>query len=373
MIYVEMNMLKIVRRPKLGYCIYYKKSEPDVNFTKREHVIPAGVGGISKLPLGTVSDEANEYFSPFEMGILRNSFISVNRDNVGPGKRGSLNLNKIKAPTMRVFKKEDSSGENYNIGFVFAGESYIIPQIALDFNDKSNSYIPSYHSTVFDIQQGKQTILDFRNNLIGFLSNRKRTFNLIKMPYHTASHFINVGYFKGKWFAATSHKTINMDYLAGMLLPELKEEQFKDKEPVVEPKALLKSTYQIDTNVPLFYFFYAKTAFNALAFLKGSDFASKEIFDNIRKRILSHDNFDDIIIKDWTIPTEVKNIINRIPEKAHFVIITSNSNSVLASVSFYNEPPAIVKLTDNYEGEVFTEAIICDWMNRNEFTLDKLQ
>jgi len=174
-----MSYFKIIldERCKLGYCIYYKRSEPDVHFTKREHVIPAGLGGISKLPLGSVSDEANEYFSPLEMEILRDSLLAVNRNNVGPGKRGSLNVKKVKAPTMRVIKKEDSSGENYNIGFVFAGESYIISQIAVDFNDKENSYIPSYHSTVFDIQQGKQTILDFRKNLIGFLSNTNRNLN----------------------------------------------------------------------------------------------------------------------------------------------------------------------------------------------------
>lgn len=55
----------------MGNCIYLKKSEPDVRFTKREHVIPAGLGGIAKLSLGVVSDEANEYFSPLEMETLR--------------------------------------------------------------------------------------------------------------------------------------------------------------------------------------------------------------------------------------------------------------------------------------------------------------
>ncbi|MPQ30546.1 hypothetical protein E4V42_03725 [Clostridium estertheticum] len=357
----------------MGYCIYYKKSEPDVHFTKREHVIPAGLGGISKLPLGYVSDEANEYFSPLEMEILRDSLLAVNRNNVGPGKRGSLNVKKVKAPTMRVMKKEDSSGENYNIGFVFVGESYIISQIAVDFNDKENSCIPSYRSTVFDIQQGKQTLLDFRKNLIGFFSNTNRKFKLIDMPYTTDSHFINVGYFKGKWFAATSHKIINMDYLALILLPALKEEQLKDNEPVLEPKAFLKYTYKFDINTSLFFFIYVKTAFNALAFLKGSDFASKEMFDNIRKSILIHDNsISDFIVNEYNINNELKDIAIRIPEKAHFVIITSRFNSVIAYVSFYKERPALVKLTDNYEGEVFTEAIVCDWKNRNEFTLDEI-
>src|SRR5690625_326324 len=43
-----------------------------------------------------VSDEANEKFSKIELKALRESFIAVNRMNLGPEKRGNLNFNKIK-------------------------------------------------------------------------------------------------------------------------------------------------------------------------------------------------------------------------------------------------------------------------------------
>lgn len=358
----------------MGYCIYYKTSEPKVNFTKREHVIPAGLGGIAKLPLGCVSDEANESFSPLEREVLRNSFIAVNRTNVGPGKRGSLNVNKVKTPTIRVLKDSNIYGDNYKLGFVFAGESYIITQTAIDFNDKENYYNISFYSTVFDMQQSKQIISDFRKYFIQFLLNKNRDFKLIDMPYHTDKHFINIGCHKGKWFAMTSHKVINMDYLALMLLPAVMAEEFKHKEPMELPKSLLQHTYKIDINASAFYFIFVKTAFNALAFLKGSDFVCEEMFDDVRKRILSHDDLSDFIVNDESTNILVKDIIDRIPDKAHYVIITSTFDSVLAYVSFYNEkPPAIIKLTNHYNGEVFTDAIICDWKNRNEFTLNQLK
>lgn len=31
----------------MNYCIYYKLAEPNAKFTKREHIIPAGLDGLS--------------------------------------------------------------------------------------------------------------------------------------------------------------------------------------------------------------------------------------------------------------------------------------------------------------------------------------
>lgn len=103
----------------MGFCIYYKKSSEDLRFNKVEHIIPAGLGGRHTLEKGTVSDEANEEFSKQEVKVLRNSLLAVNRMNVGPGKRGSFNVKKIKNPVMRVLKNEKLSPENFLLGFIF--------------------------------------------------------------------------------------------------------------------------------------------------------------------------------------------------------------------------------------------------------------
>jgi hypothetical protein len=354
-------------------CIYHKKSEPDLKFTKREHVIPAGIGGINTLPLGYVSDEVNESFSPLEMEILRNSFISINRNNVGPGKRGTLNVKKQKAPIIRVLKDsgEDDGNliENYKLGFVFSGESYIITQIALDFNDEENYFTMSYSSTVFDIQNSKEIVLEFKKRLIQFLLNKKRNFKLIKMPYSTNKHFINIGLHEGKWFATTSHERINMDVLSWDLVPALKEEKLEYSEPMVQPKSLFEYTYKINTDSVLLNFMFVKTAFNSLAFIKGSDFACNEIFDEVRNSIVNQKNLNNFLVMDINLPNIFEEIINNIPDKAHYVIITSNNESVLAYVSFYNTKPILVNLTNQYKGEVFTKGIVCDWKNRKEFLI----
>ena len=43
-------------------CIYYLNKE-NLTYNKKEHIFPATIGGIETLPVGYVSDQANEYFS----------------------------------------------------------------------------------------------------------------------------------------------------------------------------------------------------------------------------------------------------------------------------------------------------------------------
>lgn len=48
--------------------------------------MPAGLGCHTKLPMGTVSDQANNYFSPIERRVLEQSLVQLNRIIEGPGK-----------------------------------------------------------------------------------------------------------------------------------------------------------------------------------------------------------------------------------------------------------------------------------------------
>lgn len=348
----------------MSSCIYLYKTETNLNYTKREHVIPAGLGGINKLPLGSVSDEINETFSRIERIALQKSFVSINREKFGPGKRGSLNINKVSNPLIIVMKEGENSNEIFRLGFLFKGESYLIPQIYLDFNDEKGYISTSYYSTIFEIEEGKQVISSFKSQLKAFLSNQHKEFILIEMPFTTDKHFITVGCFKGKWFAATSHKVINMDYLARYLLPELAEEEVK--EPVLQPKTLFKyeRTLQMDSS---FVFIYAKTAFNALAFLMGSDFVKDEIFDDIRNSIKDQTNLDLFLIDRRELYSLIDETVSKIPPKSHFVILITFDSMLLAFVSFYSEPAGIIKLSNAYSGETFNKGIICDWQNRNEY------
>lgn len=348
----------------MNICIYTKKAKPNLSFLKREHVIPAGLGGINTLPLGSVSDEINEAFSKIERTALQHSFVSINRGNFGPGKRGSLNVKKVKNPIIMVIKEGEGSDESFRLGYLFAGEIYLIPQIYLDFNDEENFIRTSYFATILNCDNEKDVIYKFKGMFIDFLKNQKREFLLLEMPFATRKHFISVGYYNGKWFAATSHKFINMDYMALDLLSTLVKEE--EKSLKLQPQAFFnyQRNLQLDSSFP---FIYVKTAFNSLAYLMGIEFVMDGIFDTARNAIKEQNELDTFFMNDSDLYELIKDLIDDIPDKSHFIILKTIESMVVAFVSFYKEPPGIIKLADKYTGEGFTKAIICDWKNRTEY------
>jgi hypothetical protein len=353
----------------MNHCIYTNKSEPHLTFSKREHVIPAALGGINTLPLGSVSNEINESFSKIERVALQHSFLSINRGNFGPGKRGSLNIKKVKNPNVMVVKEGENSHEVFRLGFIFAGETYLIPQIYLDFNDEENSISPTYFATILDGQVGVDIINKFKGILIDFLKNRSREFLLIELPFSTQKHFICIGCYNGKWFAATSHKYINMDYLAYELLPSLEKE--KEKPALLQPQTLFnyQRTLQLDSSFP---FIYVKTGFNSLAYLMGIDFVLDSKFDTVRNAIKDINELDTFILERRELYNLIKGFVANVPDKSHFVILTTVESMLISFVSFYKEPPAIIKLAGAYKKGFPSKAIICDWKNRNEYIIENI-
>jgi hypothetical protein len=100
------------------------------------------LGGITKLPHGYVSDEANNYFSSRELRALRNSLLSINRNNNGPGRRGSLNVKNVRNPVIQVFDAVQPENEldtllvPFRLGFLFSGSVQILPQMYIQFDDR---------------------------------------------------------------------------------------------------------------------------------------------------------------------------------------------------------------------------------------------
>lgn len=361
----------------MGYCIYYKKSDQHLHFDKEEHVIPAGLGGIQKLKKGAVSDEANEKFSKLETVVLRNSLIGFNRMNNGPGKRGSHNVKKVTSPVMRVLKQEKGSPVEFVLGFIFKGQSYIIPQLILDFDIKTNTFLPMYMSTVLDEQSIGDFPLDLDRKLIQLFKNKKITWKLVQLPFETKKHFINIGHYQGKWYATTSFKKIHKNLLALDMLPMLNEKvkEPEDKNELSKPEILgeilLNYKDKLNTDASTFYFMYLKTAFNALALFKGTDYVCNEIFDEIRESIIKVRNVDKFIQSEKDLyDSEIEVYAKNFPDKAHYVIICAKDNRLIAYVSFYGEPPGKVILKDKYQGENFIDGLICDWENREEFRLE---
>lgn len=119
---------------------------------------------------------------------------------------------------------------------------------------------------------------------------------------------------------------------------------------------------------------YLKTAFNALALFKGTEFVGTKIFDEVRESIINVSNLDKFIETGNDIQvSEIVVYAKNVPDKAHYVIIRAKDGRLTAYVSFYGEKPVILTLTDSYQGEDFVDGLICNWRNREEFRLENLQ
>lgn len=78
----------------MNKCIYLTEASENLKYNSEEHIIPAGLGGMQKLPKGYVSDKINNMFSKYELKAMRNSLLTGNRMKHGPGKRGNQNVKK---------------------------------------------------------------------------------------------------------------------------------------------------------------------------------------------------------------------------------------------------------------------------------------
>ena len=105
-------------------CIYLGANE-QLTYKKQEHVFPAGLGGKQKLAQGTVSDQANELFSPLELKLMRTSLVSFDRIMFGPGKRGSLLQQNASKSPVNVGIQENGKPV---LCYTAIGKPYSIPQ-----------------------------------------------------------------------------------------------------------------------------------------------------------------------------------------------------------------------------------------------------
>lgn len=110
-------------------CIYTNKDDTQAHFKNQEHIVPACIGGMKKLPKGYVSDEVNTLFSGLELKLARNSPITLVRMFVGPGKRGSYNPKRRgRASKIVSVMQSDETGE-YSLGYMRVGVPITIDRI----------------------------------------------------------------------------------------------------------------------------------------------------------------------------------------------------------------------------------------------------
>ncbi|MGL5367630.1 MAG: hypothetical protein ACRDAG_04935 [Cetobacterium somerae] len=352
-------------------CIYSGKESNEATFDKREHVFPAGIGGINMLNQGDVSDEINEFFSKLELQFMRESIIQIPRMFLGPGKRGSLN--KKKATKSKIFLMNNE--EVVKIGYIELGVPKGITQIKLlkenmkvsvitelrDENIKLFSKFEEVLKNQEKIKVKKSKRLDKNTSIVGFNHDKKDEYIYIYHNYEKYSLENLIQHFEEK-------KIFEM----------IKSQCTKDNLTISLEKGLQISN-EMSFNIDDYFRICCKIAINGLCFLKGKENILKDRFWEIKDFILNggENKFCTFL--------EIKNNRNfedtfrklEIPKFCHFMIFLTREDGVYCILGIYGLIHQIY-LCEKKDSEGFEGGLICDWQNKkeynfNEYLAEKLQ
>lgn len=332
-------------------CIYFTNQE-NLTYKNGEHIIPAGIGGKQKLPKNYVSDQFNNFISKNEQKFLRNSIISVPRQILGPGKRGSLISKKQTKSEISVFTQINDD-TLFSLGYIKQGKAFEIPHIVLNFitgetqlslpKDNFEQELLEFKKSIsdgdFKVKLIKFPALDTNTFLFGIKSEIEENYNCF-----VASQDGTKNPFNQKILNSALEVTSAITRSASVSSSKIKAHQ----------KA------KIDIN---YYRCCAKIAFNYIAYLKGNEFVNQQKFDAVRNLIVQGINDELVQIS----PTFPKNFANIFPADSHQILITKIDDNLVANICLYNHFNQGVLLCENFNDEFDIQGFICDWRNEKEY------
>lgn len=331
-------------------CIYFGDRQ-DLTYKKREHVFPAGLGGIKKLSKGVVSDQANELFSPLELNLMGNSLISTDRMLFGPGSRGSLSPKRATKSNINVGLKDDGT---LALCYIAEGKPYCIPQFHMH---KSQVTVA--------MPDGDGDEGELFNCFITALGLFKDKYVHLQSE-HIAPDEIIVGCSDKRYYVATSSERPSNEKVKSLISHFVNHFEMSGIEKSVHHT---QQSFLIEEN-PDTARIYAKTAMNTLALLKGENYVCSRSFDEIREWIVTGGPNSKFVSLPYIQSKQPDGISKIVPEQAHWCVFINIDGYLEAIVCFYNHISRhfpIGKLPD--ETMFDTDGFICDWKNRQEYTL----
>lgn len=338
-------------------CIYYKDRQC-LTYVGQEHIFPAGIGGILKLPMGYVSDQFNNNISKLELQFLRESFISVARQIEGPGKRGSLSENKATQSLIHLIvdaKHQKPTG----IGYVKIGQVFEIPSVLI--NKITNEF-------TFGVDKKNQRTIE--QSLQFFIDKCKNPEKLIVKKIEDERIDINAFFFGieenvddhfSAFFAChPNNKTELSNDIIKNIGSSLERIEYAPQAQNYMPSSRLTAKFSEE-----YFRISGKVALNFLAYVKGKEIVLNSEFDPLRKWITGTGSNNFAMIDSS--PNVFQNLLPRTDQSFHYVIIQKTKAQLFATVCFYGASKTTIKLSDNYSSPFTTDGLICDWKNRKEY------
>ena len=354
-------------------CIYSLINDDDSKFSKQEHVFPACIGGIHKLPKGCVSDKINEMFSPLELIFARESPISISRMFTGPGKRGSLNPKKATSSKITVMTK--STDKKATLGFIKGGVPHVINQIRYSDNFDIPKQIhislePDYDKMTEEILSNFWKQLETYNNSPTVLKHSTLQGNEHIWGFYNNKSYLAID---KKCNGEEAKKSANA--FVKILLDAKEKDKINMDNNFAYTQDQVEAHFEMAFSMPDYFRIVAKTAFNSLTYLKGSSFVLNKMFDTTRQAIYSGKDIEKYV--KMTSDDKFLSQMLKSPHALQFgrnfhaVIISHFQSFLVAAVCFYGlKNPIFVVLTDKFEGQWRDpDGIVCDWEHKKEIDL----
>ncbi|EMH2709941.1 hypothetical protein SI855_002686 [Clostridioides difficile] len=356
----------------MNVCIYSKKSEPEANFKKQEHIFPASLGGKSTLPKGYVSDEINEKFSKeLEVEFVREGLLAILRQFLGPGSRGDINNpKKATQSKVHVIVSED---ENNALGYIVKGVPRYIEQVIFDLEENgllNSSKLLSPKTKNMTEELEKFLKADY--NHITFIKDSHIPKNEVILGLNEYQEK-GRGSIKQKWFIGHNPEVSINNELKGKIKDFTKkayEDSIgKEYDSTVQSQRV-KSYQSIRFDIEKFYRTCAKIAFNYVTSVVGQEIVLGEEFDDIRNYIVNGGNGDFVIDVNAIVDPKAKQRTNYLGVK-HAIIASFEENEIIVSLFFYGEFHFIVQMPYKIDicklpKESNIQGLVIDWENRCE-------
>lgn len=353
-------------------CIYCKKSNDEVTFNSRDHIIPKGLGGKRRLDKGYVCDTCNNnLLSTLEQFMLRDSILSIPRMFLGPGSEGRM-PNK-RNDVGKIVLMKPTNQDIYELGVMVNTKPILIDQMLIQLTEnslsKKGSKIFCKLRTSLDENEGKE--IAFMQNFFHAMSQYKNKEIKLFFKEIPINDYI-LAIHRGKYIVACNpdgNVELVKEFIGKVNLSNSIESE------KIEPEKR-KSNTEVITGAQVNNKLergLMKICINLIAKEKGHDEILSSKFNQAREFVTlgAGENLVHLLGEDNK-PT-LGHYLFQFPEEAHQIFILNTSNGLYGFVAFYGKA---MRFSIKICGDIDTQynspiGILCDWRNGKETLLSE--
>lgn len=305
-------------------CIYCLGTKPNSVFSSRDHIFLRSLGGQKRLPTGCVCDQCNNAFSSLEKRFIRDSFISLPKQFVGPtGRHGPFKS--------RLHVVESHTDGKMQIGYIEQGG---IPRTATQIQINSTpKWGFAIDETCSDTEKEIQASIEslrLKKDKVIYQFNEKLSAGCPILVF-----------FEGKVFAFLKNEQ-DVDILGAAISKILDKDRGPDTFDEGAHKSSQVTNFQeLSFNLDEINRVGAKMAFNALANFFGQEFALNSGFNKLRNYIKTGEKEIEFVtlqesgLANRILRPHMGNIIDS--DNFHAIAMGRLKDDIVSIVCFYGQ------------------------------------